>query len=68
MVMARKKPAKDRDPWISLLEASRVLGESRLAVLTRSVKGEVEAQHIAGRTLVSRASVERLKARKASAA
>lgn len=59
MVGSRKK-GKDVDPWMSLPEASRVLGESRLAVLTRTVKGELEAQWVAGRTVVSRASVEKL--------
>jgi hypothetical protein len=37
-----------------------MLGESRLAVLSRSVKGDLEAKHIAGRTVVSRASIQRV--------
>lgn len=49
------------DPWMSLVEAARVLGESRQGILTRAVKGEVEAQHIAGRTVVSRASIDRVR-------
>lgn len=57
---AARKTRQSEDPWVSLVEAARMLGESRLAVLARSVKGEVEAKHIAGRTVVSRASVQRL--------
>lgn len=56
----------DPNPWLSLPEAARQLGESRLAVLTRAVKGEVDAQHIAGRTVVSQASVQRLLSEKAA--
>lgn len=61
MVSSRKKGAKvDVDPWMSLFEASKVLQESRLLVLTRTVKGEIRAQHVAGRTVVLRADVEKL--------
>ena len=56
----------ERSPWLSLPEAARQLGESRLAVLTRAVKGEVDAQHIAGRTVVSQASVQRILAANAA--
>lgn len=55
------KPIPDND-LISLGEAARLLGESRQTVLARAVKGEIEAQHIAGRTVVSRGSIERYKA------
>ncbi len=48
------------DAWMSVPEASRMLGESRLKVLSRTVKGELIAQHVAGRAFVSRESVERL--------
>lgn len=53
------KTSRRVDPWISLVEAARLLKETRQTVLTRAVKGELEAQHIAGRTLISRASVTR---------
>lgn len=58
----RKKetPGSPPDPWMTLVEASTALGWTRLKVLSRSIKGELEARHIAGRTLVSRASVERV--------
>jgi hypothetical protein len=55
------------DGWISLVHAAQMLGETRLKILTRAVKGEIEAQHIAGRTIVTRASVERLIANRQSA-
>lgn len=59
MTQTRKaRPATD--PWMSLLKAAKLLGQSRQTVLTRVAKGEVEAMHIAGRTVVSRASVEKL--------
>jgi hypothetical protein len=52
------------DDWVSLGDAARMLGESRQGVLTRAVKGEVIAKHIAGRTVVTRQSVERVLAAK----
>lgn len=52
------------DAWMSIVEAARVLGESRLRVLSRAVKGELVAQQFAGRTCVLRESVERVKATK----
>lgn len=48
------------DEWMSVHEAARVLGESRLKVLSRTVSGELIAQQIAGRACVSRESVEQL--------
>lgn len=48
------------DLWMSLVEAAKELGTTRQTVLTRAVKGEVEAQFIAGRTVISRASVAKL--------
>lgn len=60
-VMAAKEIRKQDigNEWVSLVEASKMLGLSRQTVLTLAVKGELEAQHIAGRTVVSRKSVER---------
>lgn len=49
---------------MSLVAAARQLGETRQTVLTRAIKGEVEAKHVAGRTVVSRASIERLTTKK----
>jgi hypothetical protein len=59
----RKEPSGtvvQSDPWMSLKEAAKALGMARQTVLTLALKGEVEAQHIAGRTVVTRESVERL--------
>jgi hypothetical protein len=58
MATARKNVLEEE--WMTLVEASRVLGETRLKVLSRSVKGELEAQHLAGRTLIRRSSVDAL--------
>lgn len=60
MSVARKAENLDDAHWIVLPEAARLLGESRLRVLTRAVKGELEAKHIAGRTIISRESLERI--------
>lgn len=43
---------------MSLLEAARALGVVRATVLVQAIKGDIIAQHVAGRTLISRASVE----------
>jgi len=61
-----RKAAPLPDEWISLPEAARLLGESRHTVLNRSVKGEVEAQFIAGRTIVLRESIQRVLAARAN--
>lgn len=54
-----RKPGKPVDPWMSLVEAAKALRTTRQTVLTRAIKGEIEAKHIAGRTVVSRESVTR---------
>lgn len=59
MGTARKADAL-AEKWMTLVEASRLLGETRLKILSRSVKGELEAQHLAGRTVISRESVDRI--------
>lgn len=58
--MATTGKTDQKDPWMSLLQAAKELGETRQRVLTRAIKGEVEAKYIAGRTVVSRASIERI--------
>lgn len=62
---AKRKKASPAN-WMSLVEASQVLRETRLKVLTRVVKGELTAQHIAGRTLIDRTTVERIATEKAA--
>lgn len=69
MATARKKSPKALDQsqeWLSLVAAAAALGESRFRVLQRAVKGEITARHVAGRTVVSRVSVERVLATRAS--
>lgn len=59
----RKEPdgtALAVDPWVSLKAAAAMLGMSRQTVLTLALKGDIVAQHIAGRTVVTRESVDRL--------
>lgn len=60
MSAARKTESLDDTLWIVLPEAAAILGWSRLRVLTRAIKGELEAKHFAGRTVISRESVERI--------
>lgn len=48
------------DRWMSLNEAAEVLEETRHSVLQRIVRRELEADVVAGRTVVSRESVERV--------
>lgn len=62
-----RKDAEGGDDWMSLSEAAETLGEHRQTVLTRGIKGEVEIKHIAGRTIVSRASVARVREQKENA-
>ncbi len=66
MTTEGKSEAVQADPWMTLPDAAEALGEARQTVLTRTVKGELEAKHEAGRTLISRASVEKLLADRAA--
>lgn len=61
MTTARKTQMGEPDAWVSLRAASEMLGQTRHTVLMRIVKGELTGQVIAGRTVVSRESVERVK-------
>jgi hypothetical protein len=58
MATARKKELPKLDPWMTLPAAARAIGESRLATLTRIVKGELVGQHIGGQTFVRRDTVD----------
>lgn len=53
--------------WVGLVVAARELGENRQSVLVRAIKGDLEAKHVAGRTIVSRASLDRVLATKKEA-
>lgn len=57
-----RKETENGDEWISLAEAARQLGQTRHSILQRAVAGEIVAQHIAGRTVVTKASVDAAKA------
>jgi hypothetical protein len=45
---------------MSVGSAARALGETRLATLTRIVKGELIGQHVGGQTFVRRDTLEAL--------
>lgn len=62
-----RKTRNDADEWVTLNAAAAQLGESRLTVLHRIVKGELEGKHIADRTVVRLATVIALLATKAAA-
>lgn len=55
-----RKTVRSAEPWMSLSTAAKALGETRHMVLSRAVRGELETQNVAGRTFISRASVDRL--------
>jgi hypothetical protein len=62
-----RKPDEGPDEWMSLNAAARAIGESRLSVLTRIVKGELVGEHRAGWTFVRRDTVEALIATRSAA-
>jgi len=66
MPSARKAVA-DPEGWVSLPVASRMLRVSRQTTLTMALRGELDAQHIAGRTVISRDSIEKALAAKGAA-
>jgi hypothetical protein len=57
------KPEVATEDWVTLAEAARLLNLSRFAALNLAIKGDIDAAHIAGRTVVSRSSIERHLAR-----
>jgi hypothetical protein len=61
MNAARKKVD---DEWMTLQQAASELGCTRHLVLSGIVRGELTAQVIAGRTVVSRSSVMKRKAQR----
>jgi hypothetical protein len=64
MATARKNMFAPAEEWVSLLVAARELGCSRQGVLTSIVAGELVSDHRAGRTTVSRLSLDALKTRR----
>lgn len=57
MGAARKQDDLNGD-WLGMVAASDALGISRLRIMTLALAGELEAKHIAGRTIVSRDSID----------
>lgn len=52
-------PRKARDPeWMSLQAAADEIGVTPMKVLALIVKGDLSGQHVAGRTVVRRDTVE----------
>jgi hypothetical protein len=56
------------EQWISLQAAATALGASRQGTLALIVKGDLIGEHIAGRTLVDKRSVEAYKRQQTKAA
>lgn len=53
---------------MSVLDAAVELSESRTKILARCANHELESQKVAGRTVITRESVRRLKEEKAASA
>ena len=61
---ARRNRAEDKkDEWVSIPQATKLMGVARHTLLARALDGEIETQVIAGRRVVSRASIEAALAR-----
>lgn len=58
---AVRKNAELVDPWMSLTAAAAELETSKHLVLQSVIRGELEASIVAGRTVIDRDSVARLK-------
>lgn len=64
---ANRKQGADTDEYLSLYGAAEQLGITTKTVLARIVAGELEGKKVAGRIVVSRDSVARLKGKTAGA-
>jgi hypothetical protein len=60
MAIARKTHLL-HDPWVGIREAARTLGISRHMIMSYGLRGALDTQVVAGRTVVSRDSLERLR-------
>lgn len=56
--LRRNGTEERKDAWLSLPQAAKLLGVARHTLLSRALDGEIVTEVIAGRRLVSRASVE----------
>lgn len=61
MDTVRKTPVEDRH--LSVPQAARAIGKANATVLSLIVAGELTAERVAGRTVITRESVEQYKAR-----
>lgn len=57
----RSNEPQDNDPYVSVYAAAKRLGIATKTVLARVVAGELDGQQVAGRIVVTRESVERLR-------
>lgn len=64
---AARKKVDSVDPWFSVPQAAAELGMSKYLVLSAIAAGELTASRAAGRTVVSRESVAKLKEARAAA-
>lgn len=56
----RRNSPDEKDEWVSIPQAQRMLGNlARHTLLARVLDGEFESKKVAGRRVISRASVER---------
>jgi hypothetical protein len=62
---ALRKNLETNDPWLSVPQAAAELGLSKYLVLSAVAAGELSAGRAAGRTVISRESVARLKEQRA---
>lgn len=65
--MGNRMTDQATDGWVSIREAARLLGIARPTVLTKALRGELVVQTVAGRTVVSRESIERARSAAAPA-
>lgn len=61
MTAVRKNAPPASLQWLSLYEAARVLGMSRLKLLTLTLRGEFEHAFVGKQPVISRTSVEKYK-------
>lgn len=54
-----RKTTAEPEPWLTVRQAAIALDCAPQTVYSKALKGEIETTRMAGRTFVSRASVER---------
>lgn len=70
METARKlsPPSSETDPWMSVVQAAKALSLSRQTIYQHCLQKKLQSKTVAGRVVVSRASVERALAGRETAA